>query len=61
MVVLGLSLVVEIAPAAWAERLPVRTYTITDGLPHDRINKIVRDSRGLLWFCTPGGLARFDG
>ena len=44
-----------------AERLPIRLYTIADGLPHDRINRIVRDSHGFLWFCTPGGLGRFDG
>src|SRR5215471_14651383 len=32
-----------------------------DGLPRDQIRKIVRDSRGFLWFCTPEGLSRFDG
>jgi signal transduction histidine kinase/ligand-binding sensor domain-containing protein len=47
--------------AARAERLPIRVYTIADGLPHDRINRIMRDSHGFLWFCTPGGLGRFDG
>ena len=44
-----------------AERLPIRTYTIADGLPHNDINRIVRDSRGFLWFCTGEGLSRFDG
>src|SRR5215470_4476277 len=44
-----------------AERLPIRLYTTADGLPRDQINKIVRDSRGFLWFCTPEGLSRFDG
>ncbi len=46
---------------AQAERLPVKTYTIADGLAHDSINRIVRDSRGFLWFCTQEGLSRFDG
>jgi ligand-binding sensor domain-containing protein/two-component sensor histidine kinase len=46
---------------ALAERLPLKAYTTTDGLPHNVINKIVRDSRGLLWFCTEEGLSRFDG
>src|SRR5207237_8788900 len=32
-----------------------------DGLAHNVINKIVRDSRGILWFCTAEGLSRFDG
>ena len=46
---------------ARAERLPVKTYTTVDGLAHNNINKIVRDSRGFLWFCTGDGLSRFDG
>src|ERR1700724_3648233 len=46
---------------ARAERLPLKTYTVADGLAHDEINKIVRDSRGFLWFCTAEGLSRFDG
>lgn len=48
-------------PDARAERLPVKSYTAADGLAHDRVMKIVRDSRGFLWFCTAGGLSRFDG
>ena len=44
-----------------AERLPLRTYTTADGLVSNRISRIVRDSRGYLWFCTEDGLSRFDG
>src|SRR5262245_64317354 len=44
-----------------AERLPIRVFSTVDGLPHNQINKIVRDSRGLVWFCTADGLSRFDG
>ena len=44
-----------------AERLPLRTYTVADGLAHNIINRIVRDSRGFLWFCTFEGLSLFDG
>jgi ligand-binding sensor domain-containing protein/signal transduction histidine kinase len=44
-----------------AERLPLKAYTVADGLPNNVVNKIVRDSRGFLWFCTAEGLARFDG
>src|SRR5712691_2868585 len=44
-----------------AEHLPLKAYTVADGLPNDVINKIVRDSRGFLWFCTDDGLSRFDG
>src|SRR5205823_5495245 len=46
---------------AQAERLPLKAYTVADGLPNNVINKIVRDSRGFLWFCTQEGLSRFDG
>ena len=46
---------------AKAERLPIKTYTTTDGLAHNSVNRIVRDSRGFLWFCTNEGLSRFDG
>ncbi|HEX8246763.1 MAG TPA: two-component regulator propeller domain-containing protein [Pyrinomonadaceae bacterium] len=48
------------APAA-AEKIPFRSYTTAEGLAHDRVNRIVRDSRGFLWFCTSEGLSRFDG
>src|SRR2546422_5626499 len=44
-----------------AERLPLKAFTTADGLAHNVINKIVRDSRGFLWFCTADGLSRFDG
>ncbi|MEK6304354.1 MAG: two-component regulator propeller domain-containing protein, partial [Acidobacteriota bacterium] len=46
---------------AQAERLPIKTYTTADGLARDHISRIVRDSRGFLWFCTSEGLSRFDG
>ena len=48
-------------PPTAAERLPLRIYTTADGLAHDNVIRIVRDSRGFLWFCTADGLSRFDG
>ena len=44
-----------------AERLPIKIYTTADGLAHNDVKRIVKDSRGFLWFCTAGGLSRFDG
>lgn len=44
-----------------AEQLPIRAWTTADGLPHNHINRIKRDSHGYLWICTDEGLARFDG
>jgi ligand-binding sensor domain-containing protein/two-component sensor histidine kinase len=43
------------------EQLPLKTYTTADGLVHERVRRIVRDSHGFLWFCTGDGLSRFDG
>src|SRR5947209_16360299 len=50
-----------VCPAVLSERLPLKAYTTADGLADNGINKIVRDSRGFLWFCTAEGLSRFDG
>src|SRR5262245_25335571 len=46
---------------AAARELPVRVFTTEDGLGDNRVNRMVRDSRGLLWICTNGGISRFDG
>jgi PAS domain S-box-containing protein len=56
-----LLLIVTLTGQGQAERLPIRTYTINDGLARDQINRIVKDSRGFLWFCTSEGISRFDG
>src|SRR5579872_3455069 len=48
-------------PLLTAELLPIKTYTTADGLAADRVDNIVADSRGFLWFCTRDGLSRFDG
>src|SRR5215510_5156995 len=60
-VALAFALFATVASVTHAERLPVRTYTTADGLAHNHINRIWRDSRGFLWFCTDEGLSRFDG
>ncbi len=39
----------------------VRIFNTENGLPHNRVNAIYRDSRQFLWICTDDGLARFDG
>jgi sugar lactone lactonase YvrE len=44
-----------------AQALPIKTYATVDGLANNHINRIVKDSRGFLWFCTADGLSRFDG
>jgi ligand-binding sensor domain-containing protein/signal transduction histidine kinase len=59
--VLCLSAGLFLSRGARAEHLPVKTYTTADGLLRDQPNRIKRDSRGFLWFCTNDGLSRFDG
>ena len=44
-----------------AGHLPERRYTISEGLANDNASRILADSRGFLWACTPSGLSRFDG
>ena len=39
----------------------IRVFNIENGLPHNRVNKIFRDSKNFLWICTDDGLSRFDG
>lgn len=36
-------------------------YDVSDGLPSGLVYTIAQDARGLLWFGTDKGLARFDG
>jgi len=36
-------------------------YTVNDGLPSNIVHSIMKDSRGILWIGTGGGLCRFDG
>ncbi len=47
--------------AALAQRLAVRVYDTRDGLAHERVNAVVQDGKGYLWFGTWEGLSRFDG
>jgi PAS domain S-box-containing protein len=59
--ILCFGIVLSGANSAYCQQLPIKSYTIADGLAHDRVMRIVRDSRGFLWFCTVDGLSRFDG
>src|SRR5262249_27877793 len=59
--ILTVSLLLAASGPAAAERLPLKIYTTADGLAHNNVQRIVRDSRGFLWFCTFEGLSRFDG
>ena len=63
-----ISLILELSGAAFVNRLNAEPlefihehYSIEDGLPHNSISQIYRDSRGYLWLCTWYGLSRYDG
>jgi len=38
-----------------------RTYDITDGLAGSMVTSIFQDKDDYLWFCTNGGVSRYDG
>lgn len=60
--VLCLGALLALGGPLFAERLPIRSYTVEDGLASDSIKDIFRDSRGYLWIATIlDGLSRFDG
>lgn len=44
-----------------SEQIQLQTYTSADGLAGDKVNAIVQDRQGNLWFGTDNGLSRFDG
>ncbi len=46
---------------ACAQELPLRMWNVRDGLIHPRVNDILRDSNGFVWFATWEGVSRFDG
>ena len=44
-----------------AQNFTLKSYTTADGLPHNNVRTIARDSSGFLWIGTWDGLTRFDG
>src|ERR1051326_4948127 len=49
------------ASSVYSERLPIKSFNSADGLAHDHIGQIYRDSSGYLWISTDEGLSKFDG
>jgi signal transduction histidine kinase/DNA-binding response OmpR family regulator len=54
-------LLATIRPAA-AQRRPLDTYSLDEGLPQSQVYDGLQDERGYLWFALlGGGITRFDG
>lgn len=46
---------------SYAQHYKFHHITTVDGLSHNEVRKIVKDSEGFLWFGTQNGLSRYDG
>jgi signal transduction histidine kinase/ligand-binding sensor domain-containing protein/CheY-like chemotaxis protein/AraC-like DNA-binding protein len=55
------STVAQVSFKSIIEHYNFSAITINDGLPHNYIDNIYKDSQGFLWLCTHNGLSRFDG
>lgn len=49
-----------VSPAS-AQEIPMLHYTVSDGLPSNTVYQIYRDHKGILWFGTDKGVARYNG
>ncbi len=38
-----------------------KNYGVKDGLPSSEVYQVMQDSKGYMWFCTDGGVSRYDG
>jgi PAS domain S-box-containing protein len=54
-------LLVFIAIGADAQRFNLNSFSVSDGLPGNQVNKILQDRVGRLWIGTMSGGCRFDG
>lgn len=43
------------------QNLPIRHYTVEEGLPSNVVYSVYRDSKGYIWVCTDKGVARCNG
>ncbi|BDQ02639.1 MAG: hybrid sensor histidine kinase/response regulator [Ignavibacterium sp.] len=44
-----------------AQSIEFRNYTVQDGLSNNKVNCVLQDRTGFIWFGTEDGLNRFDG
>jgi ligand-binding sensor domain-containing protein len=58
---LTLIITVIISMTLHSQSFNIKTYTTKDGLSHNNVRVIARDSTGFIWIGTWDGLSRFDG
>lgn len=46
---------------SFSQELVKKYFTVSEGLPSNRIYKCLQDRKGFLWLATENGLVRFDG
>ena len=56
-----LAILLAAMSGAFAQKLPIKTFTTADGLATSIIHHVANDSQGFLWFAGRGGLSRWDG
>jgi ligand-binding sensor domain-containing protein/serine phosphatase RsbU (regulator of sigma subunit) len=44
-----------------SQKIPFSNFTVQNGLPQNKVNDIVQDTTGYIWFATEVGVARYDG
>jgi|GEM_PF-2882125 len=45
----------------WSQEYKFQHITTVDGISHNEVRRIIKDSQGFLWFGTHNGLNRYDG
>jgi len=45
----------------WSQEYKFQHITTVDGISHNEVRRIIKDSQGFLWFGTQNGLNRYDG
>ncbi len=60
-IIILLTAILTTVAATASDNINFMHLTVKDGLCHNQISNIIRDSRGFMWFATTHGLSRYDG